>query len=91
MPLRKYVTRSTDKNQEESQETNDEPNNEQEGSRKTTKRKYTRRTTNIRKFFSAKICVNLRTIIFHKFPDPPQAYVTQYSVTFRNVSQFYDA
>src|SRR5947207_15854257 len=32
---------------------------------------------NIRKFFSAKICVNLRIVIFHKFPDPPQAYVTQ--------------
>src|SRR5436189_5972593 len=31
----------------------------------------------IRKFFSAKICVNLRIVIFHKFPYPPKAYVTQ--------------
>src|SRR6266516_2984449 len=29
----------------------------------------------IRKFFSAKICANLCTIIFRKFSDPPQAYV----------------
>ena len=41
-----------------------------------TNRLYEHTTVIHQEIFNAKVCVNLRNIIFRRFPDPPQVYVT---------------